>query len=72
MIPDIYKEYRDSVPFNIGKFFFIFLSAFLYSIIVYFIPSFVFKYGYQDDSGRVRIKELNYHVIIVILDLFLF
>ena len=54
MIPDIYQEYRDSVPFHILKFFFVFVTALIYSMIVYFIPFYIFHYNFQDGTGRVN------------------
>ena len=51
-MPDIYKEYRDSSPFNSLKFFIVFLLGALHSAIIYFFPLFVFRFGNQDQTGR--------------------
>ncbi len=53
-MPDIYNEFRESNPFNVPKFFMVFISAFVYSCIIYFVPFFNFKYNIQDSSGRVK------------------
>jgi hypothetical protein len=54
MIPDIYKESRDSNPFNYLKFFFVFLGGIIHSVVIYFIPMFITAYGIVDNSGRVK------------------
>jgi hypothetical protein len=51
-VPDIYKEYRDSSPFNSLKFFIVFLLGCLHSAVIYFFPLFVVKFGIQDQTGR--------------------
>jgi magnesium-transporting ATPase (P-type) len=52
LIPDIYKEYRDSKPFNVPKFFFVFLVSILHSLIIYFLPFLAFSYGLVDSTGK--------------------
>jgi hypothetical protein len=55
LIPDIYKEYREGSPFNSLKFFIVFLLGVIHSSVIYFVPVFVFKYGQQDMTGRVKL-----------------
>ncbi|MCQ2817766.1 MAG: phospholipid-translocating P-type ATPase [archaeon] len=47
LIPDIFAEYRDSFPFNVGKFFAVFFASIAMSVIPYF-----FFYGSFKDSLR--------------------
>lgn len=51
LFPDIFSEYRDSIPFNIVKFFLIFIVAVIFSLPCYLIPAFSFKYGMKNDTG---------------------
>lgn len=54
MVPDIYKFFREKVPFSIGKFFFIFLLATIYSVVIYFVPFFTLQYAAQNGAGTVN------------------
>jgi hypothetical protein len=56
-LPDIYNEYRESNPFNIAKFFMVFVAAFGISFFVYFIPYFNYKLGILDSTGRVKLYK---------------
>ena len=52
-LPNIFKEYRDSNPFNIIKFFTIFIISLFFSWVCYSIPAFTLKnnfYG-RDEKG---------------------
>jgi hypothetical protein len=51
---DIYKEYRDSTPFTLIKFFLVFMGSLIYSLAIFFIPLIAFKYGIADEEGMVR------------------
>ena len=51
LFPDIFSEYRDSIPFNIVKFFLIFIVSVIFSLPCYLIPAFSFKYGMKNDTG---------------------
>ena len=53
LFPDIYKEFRESKPFNIVKFIFIYMLAFVISIIYYIIPAFSFYKGTYGKRGIV-------------------
>jgi hypothetical protein len=54
LIPDIYKELRDSSPFNSLKFFLLFLLGILHSAFIFLFPLGVFRYNMQDRTGRVN------------------
>lgn len=58
MVPDIYRYFRDKVPFYIGKFFFIFLLSIIYSVVIYFVPLAVMSSGYYNESGYVKFYKL--------------
>ena len=51
LLPDIFSEYRDIIPFNILKFFLVFITAVLFSLATYFVPAYAFKYGVKDKNG---------------------
>ncbi len=51
LFPNIFKEYRDSIPFNLIKFFTIFTLGIIFSIPIYFFPSFIFKFGIRGNEG---------------------
>jgi hypothetical protein len=53
LLPDIYKEYRDSSPFNSVKFFIVFLLGILHSAFIFFFPIIVYRLSMQDFTGRV-------------------
>ena len=53
LFPDIYKEFRESKPFNIVKFIFIYMSAFFISIVFFIIPSYSFYKGSYGTRGIV-------------------
>ena len=53
LFPDIYKEFRESKPFNIIKFVFIYMLAFIISIIYYIIPAYSFYKGSYGMRGIV-------------------
>ena len=79
-LPNIYKEYRDSIPFNLIKFFTIFFISYIFSFICYFIPAYVFKnnfygmglYGYQysfwDCSIITYLSIVSIHYFIMLID----
>ena len=51
LFPNIFKEYRDSIPFNLIKFFTIFTLGIIFSIPIYFFPSFIYKFGIRGNDG---------------------
>ena len=53
LFPDIYKEFRESKPFNIIKFIFIYMLAFFISVIYYIIPAYSFYKGSYGMRGIV-------------------
>ena len=79
-LPNIYKEYRDSYPFNIIKFLAIFAISFLFSFVCFIIPVSIFKYnyyGYGSDGYQYSIWDssiityfavFSIHYIILLFD----
>ena len=79
-LPNIYKEYRDSYPFNILKFLVIFAISFIISFVCFIIPVCVFKYnfygygayGYQysiwDSSIITYFAVFSIHYFIILFD----
>jgi hypothetical protein len=75
LLPDIYKEYRDSFPFNLIKFAVILLIGIIFSCIIYLIPTYSFsnnvyrEYGIQfcfwDSSIATYISIIVVHYIII-------
>ena len=53
LFPDIYKEFRESKPFNIIKFIFLYILAIALSIIFFIIPAFSFMKGTYGARGLV-------------------
>ena len=53
LFPDIYKEFRESKPFNIIKFTFIYMISFFTSIIFFVVPAYSFYHGFYDRRGIV-------------------
>ena len=53
LFPDIYKEFRESMPFNIIKFIFIYIVACIISCIFFLIPAFSFYEGTYGTRGIV-------------------
>ena len=51
LIPNIFKEYRDSIPFNLVKFFIIFFIGIIASLPIFFVPYFVCKLGIRNNDG---------------------
>jgi magnesium-transporting ATPase (P-type) len=80
LVPDIYKEYRESQPFNYIKFVVIFLISTLFSAICYLIPIYSFRnnfygaglMGYQfsiwDSSIITYLAILIIHYLITFYD----
>ena len=79
-LPNIYKEYRDSIPFNIIKFSGIFAVSYILSFICYIIPVHSFKsnfygmelkgyqYSYWDCSIMSYLCIISVHYFIMIID----
>ena len=79
-LPNIFKEYRDSHPFNLIKFFTIFLISMIFSFICFSIPIFTFRYnfygegsmGYQycywDSSITTYLSIIAIHYFIITID----
>ena len=51
LFPDIYKEFRESKPFNIIKFTFIYMIGFFISIVFFIIPAFSLYMNFYDKRG---------------------
>ena len=80
ILPDIYKEYRDSIPFNIIKFMAIFIIGILFSYICYIIPIYSYNhniygnnnYGFQfckwDSSFATYMSIVFIHYVIMATD----
>ena len=51
LFPDIYKEFRESKPFNLVKFTLIYLLGFFLSIDFFIVPSFSFYREFYDNRG---------------------
>ena len=81
-LPNIFKEYRDSYPFNIIKFFSIFGISLIFSFICYIIPVISFRYNfygkglggfqysYWDSSIMTYLSIIAIHYFIIIIDTF--
>ena len=79
-LPNIFKEYRDSNPFNIIKFFTIFGIGSLFSFICYIIPAYNIKsnfygrglggyqYCYWDSSIITYLSIISIHYFIILID----
>ena len=82
LFPDIYKEFRESKPFNIIKFIFIYMLACFISIIFYIIPAFSFykgtygmkgiSYSFWDVSWESLFCIIITHLAMVFQDTFLY
>ena len=81
LLPNIFKEYRDSLPFNLIKFIVIFIVSILFSYLCYTIPIYSFNNnyyggskskGYQyciwDSSFASYISILFIHYFIIFID----
>ena len=53
LFPDIYKEFRESKPFNVVKFTFIYMIAAFISILLFVIPAYSMYKGFYDNRGYV-------------------
>jgi magnesium-transporting ATPase (P-type) len=53
LFPDIYKEFRESKPFNVIKFIFIYMIAFSIAILFFVIPAFSYYEGTYGTRGIV-------------------
>ena len=51
LFPNIFKEYRDSIPFNLIKFFTIFTLGIILSIPIYFFPAYIYIFGIRGSDG---------------------
>ena len=82
LFPDIYKEFRESKPFNIIKFIFIYMLAVFISILYYIIPAFNFykgtygmrgiTYSFWDVSWACLFGIILTHFAMVFEDTFLY
>ena len=52
LLPDIYREYRDSKPFNEVRYYTIFILGIAHSAVYYIWGMYNFKYGITDSSGK--------------------
>ena len=78
LFPDIYKEFRDSKPFNIPKFTFIYMIGFFIAILFYIIPAFSFyiefygnrgySYSFWDVSWEAMFAIIVLHFFMVFVD----
>ena len=82
LFPDIYKEFRESRPFNIIKFIFIYMLAFFIAILFFIIPAFSFykgtygmrgiTYSFWDLSWVSLFSIILTHFAMVFQDTFLY
>jgi phospholipid-translocating ATPase len=78
LFPDIYKEFRESQPFNIIKFTLIYMIGFLVAIIYYIVPAFSFyrefygnrgyAYSFWDVSWETMLGIIVVHFFMVFQD----
>ena len=80
LLPDIFKEYRDSIPFNIIKFFTLFIISIIVSYLCYIIPIYSFdnnvygsnlmgyQYSFWDSSFVTYMSILFIHYFIILID----
>ena len=82
LFPDVYKEFRESKPFNIIKFVFLYMIAFFLSILIYIIPVYSFykgsygmrgiTYSFWDASWESLFCVILIHFAMVFQDTFLY
>jgi len=75
LLPDIYKEYRDSLPFNIVKFVLILVISIIFSCILYYIPTYSYfnnvygefgkQYCYWDSCFTTYISIIVIHYLVI-------
>ena len=53
LTPEIYKEYRDSNPFNLTKFFLVLFAGIAHSFLIYFIPLIIYQFQAVNSNGMV-------------------
>jgi hypothetical protein len=78
LLPDIYKEFRDSFPFNLIKFGVILIISIIFSCILYFIPTYSFfnnvygkngiQFSFWDSSIVTYISIIVIHYLIIAND----
>ena len=78
LLPDIFKELRDSNPFNIIKFFVIFIISIIISLICYLVPKYSYlnnfygidgyQFSFWDASFVTYISILFIHYYIILND----
>ena len=70
LLSDIYKQFRDSYPFNLIKFIAIFIVSILFSYICYIVPIYSFVdnyYGYNKKGYQFSIWDSSFITYISIL-----
>ena len=82
LLPDIYKEFRESKPFNVIKFIFIYVLGVLISCIFFLIPAFSFykgtygmrgiTYSFWDVSWNSLFTIIISHFFMIFQDTFLY
>ena len=76
LLPNIYKEYRDSHPFNVTRYFTIFVLGIAHSALYYIWGMYAFKYGIVDSSGKEMgmwdISSLSMFTLLVVQYVILF
>ena len=82
LFPDIYKEFRESKPFNITKFTFIYMIGFIIAILFFIIPAFSFykdfygnrgySYSFWDVSWEALFAIIISHFYMVFIDTLLY
>ena len=75
LLPDIYKEYRESLPFNIVKFVLILVISIIFSCFVYYIPTYSYfnnvygeygiQFSYWDSCFTSYISIIVIHYLII-------
>ena len=74
LFPDIFKESRDSLPFNIVKFIFLFFIAMIFASAMFFIPATTYKIinnGYLGHAFCVWDLSFNSFLTVVVSHLFM-
>ena len=76
ILPDFYRECRNSLPFNMIKYFVIFIIGFLLSACYFFIPALLFRFGIKGINGQIfdfwELSFISYICILIMHFYFLY
>ncbi len=76
ILPDFYSECRNSIPFNMIKYFVIFILGILLSACYFFIPALIFKFGIKGLNGQIfdfwELSFISYICILIMHFYFLY